>query len=506
MKRKLFTLLMLLVSVFAVVAISNTKDVEAANTNNSNEKWSAIGTINGSSWNKDFPLEYNATTDRYELEIALTVNQEFKIRLNNAWTTSIGYGGKTVDGISTYLSNSGGNFKVKTTGNYILWVKDDNVRNYGDKSYGFGIEKAAEVVYQTIKHFDKDGVEVKNEKVIKNSAYNPHFVEVEGYRLEGWYKDKALTQKMEKGSKVSSDLNLYPKYVEAQDYVIYFKDANNLFGTKVNAYMWSNALSGDNTWPGVAMENVGERGWKITVDASKSFDSIIFNNGSSQTGDLVLNAESGDTYVLSKDGSNYSATVEKTGVYYALQDLINPHYNSGVYTRTTNILIDKKAIEADYGKHFHRPENGANVLLDRTTEFVGNYLYFVETKVAFGTSAEGKLVEFTWDGEYDNSAANGNAIEDAFVTLYDFMNLADGWTLVDGKYVNTSAAAKDAAEAFTAPGWISPDTNYTDYSQVVVYEDAGKLVIELYVDSTNSGIVTSPEVNGHCLFSKAIIG
>ena len=105
--KKLFTLLALFVSVFTLVLVAKTKNVEAANTDTSNEKWYAIGTINGTSWNTDFELKYDATDDRYELEIALTAGNEFKIRKDKAWTTSIGYGGNTGAGISTYLSNSG---------------------------------------------------------------------------------------------------------------------------------------------------------------------------------------------------------------------------------------------------------------------------------------------------------------------------------------------------------------------------------------------------------------
>ena len=172
-KNKIFSSLLAVAAVLCVsgqVAAQELNKVEAANVDNSKEKWSAIGTISGSSWNKDFPLTYDSVDDRYELEIALTAGNEFKIRLNNAWATSIGYGGNTGAGISTYLSKSGENFKVTTTGNYVLWVKDDNVKNYGDKSYGFGIDKAAEVVYHTVTHYNSDGSVLETDsKVLKNS-------------------------------------------------------------------------------------------------------------------------------------------------------------------------------------------------------------------------------------------------------------------------------------------------------------------------------------------------
>ena len=514
MKRKLLTLLLVLASVFGIFAIANKTSsvVKAANTDNSKESWYAIGTINGTSWNTDFPLSYNEATDRYELVITLAVNNEFKIRLNKSWTTSIGYGGKTGDGISTYLSNSGGNFKVKTAGNYVLWVKDDNVRNYGDKSYGFGIEPYVEVIKEfKVTHHSFSGEVLKEESVQENSLYMPAFEEVEGYRLEGWYTNKELTKKMEKGTQITADLVLYPKYVEVSDYVVYFED-NGTLGSEVYVYMYSDSFDGhfNNAWPGVKLEKT-EKGYLVQVDASKSFDKIIFNGGNDkpQTANLDLNCNNGDTYILgAKDSEGkYTATVKATGVSYSFADLINTHYNGGVYTRTTHIYIDKDAIAADFGTHFHNAQGGDNVHLDRTTKFVDDYLYFVETGVAFGTSADGKLTQFTWEGSYANSDSDVNAIENAFYTLFDLMNAEAEWTYADGVYTTTNKTVIKIAEGFTAPGWQSPTAAYTDYTQVTVsVNEAGQLVVSLWVSATNSGIVTSTAVGDHVLFAEAIIG
>lgn len=204
---------------------------------------------------------------------------------------------------------------------------------------------------------------------------------------------------------------------------------------------------------------------------------------------------------------NTTQATESSTLPTELKSMFDTYYNGGTYVKGSQIFINKSAVEDDFETHFHNPKGGDNVILDRVTRYCGNYLYFVDTNVGFATSDEGELVEFTYvEGQNYTSASTTNAIEEAFVTLYDFMNdstLASGWELVGDKYVNTTAAVKKAAEAFTAPGWKSPDANYTDYSQVVVYESEQELVIELYVYSTNKGIVTTAADGEHCLFSKA---
>ena len=376
---------------------------------------------------------------------------------------------------------------------------------------GFGIDKVTEVKTYTITHYKKDGSVLSTETVNEGTVYLPKFSEEEGFKLEGWYTDNSLTKKMEKGTAVTSNLTLYPKYVEATDYVIYFKDSSNVLGNTPYVYMWADALTGDNTWPGVALEKDQDRGWKITVDASKSFDSIIFNNGASETIktedlDLTL-ARNGDTFVLGAKGAeNYTATVEHTGVLYGLKDLVSEYYNDGVYTRNTVININDTA-KSEISEYFHNAgsekDSWANLQLVRQTNFCGNYLYFNEgSKAGFGTSANGTLTSFTWNGSYDNSISVGNAIDSYFVTLKDFaelvnnstnngasgVDLSEGWSYADGVYTSTSPAVREAVKAFAAPGWVDAG-NYTDFEKVTISVEKGALVISLHVHSTNTGVL-----------------
>jgi hypothetical protein len=280
-----------LVSALSLFAKAPTSAHAAGNgVDNSKEKWSAIGTIQGSNWDKDFDLVYDSADDRYEVVLDLKANNEFKIRLNHAWGTDFGYGGNTGSNISTYLTSAGSNFKVKTANTYTLWVKDDNVKNYGDKSYGFGIEiyTATIAEYTVTYHFDETTTDTRTVTEIEDIPLL--FEKVEGKRLEGWYTDETLTTKFNKGTKPTSDLHLYANYVEAENYPIYILDENKLITGSAYLYLWCDAFDGHNNkaWPGQAVSS--ENGfYEIWIDAAETFDRLILNNnGTKQTVDVTL--------------------------------------------------------------------------------------------------------------------------------------------------------------------------------------------------------------------------
>lgn len=511
-----------LIGVFGIISLllvgglvhHTTKSIYAANTDNSKEKWSAIGTIGGSSWNKDFPLVYDATDDRYELEIALTAGNEFKIRLNNAWTTSIGYGGHTGAGITTYLSKSGENFKVKTTGNYVLWVKDDNVRNYGDRSYGFGIDKAAEAKYYTVKQFKKDGTLASTESILENSVYSPTFYEEEGFRLEGWYTDSTLITKFVSGTSITKDLSLYPKYIEDKDYKVYFSD-NGTLGASVYAYMWSDSHNEHHNaeWPGEKLEKDSSGKYVIDIDVSKSFNKVIFTNNTSQTFDIELNAANEDTYVLGDKATsgeysgNYYATLEKTGI----TNVLTRHYNNGTYTRNTTINLNTEALD-DISTHFH-----GSVVLERTTYFKPGELWMSRgtgtTYSYYGTDSSGNMTSGSAEAnvipttlgtvakthkDWNNVEEDG--MEGFYVTLKDIMEKSSTveWTYFNGVYSTTGLTEEFLA--FTAPCLLDTQ-NYVQYTGVEVEEVGETLVLRLLASETNSGAL-SVETN---VLSQAVI-
>ena len=285
--KKLAGLMMGLLAVAGLAGLGAADVTKADATKGAGDEiWSMTGTMTGWSVSaKTYTFTYN--NSRYELKVNLAANDEFKIIYNySSW--DIGYGQNTGGGISTYLSNSGGNFKVKTAGYYLLIVKDDNVHNYGDKSYGFSIEVCEEeLASYSVTYYDGATVK-KSETLEEGTAIQCPLYEKEGYMLEGWYTDANLTNKFEKGSQIKSDLNLYANYVKTDSYVVYF-DAGTW--TTVNAHIWSDDVVSGTEWPGVAMTNVaGTSFYYYEMPVEKSYDRIIFNtsSGSTQTVNIDL--------------------------------------------------------------------------------------------------------------------------------------------------------------------------------------------------------------------------
>lgn len=159
-----------------------------------------------------------------------------------------------------------------------------------------------------------DGATVlSTEEKTEGTAYTAsYFKEKEGYRFEGWYTNASLTTAYVNGTALKGALNLYAKYVAAEDYVIYVDTSAKSTITKVNAYMWGTKHTNNNTWPGVAAEKVANGLFKVTVDASKTFDKVIFSYGDgddNQTVDLDLTLVGNTTYVITfKSGAKDTAT------------------------------------------------------------------------------------------------------------------------------------------------------------------------------------------------------
>ena len=108
--------------------------------------------------------------------------------------------------------------------------------------------------------------------------------------------------------------------------VVYLKNTANW--STVNCYMWNSGTDANGTWPGVAMTSLGDGVYMY--QASKSFASCIFNNGSTQTGDLV--AKNGYIY----DNSTGQWSVYDTSPIQVKSYTADPA--SDVYTGTTVTL------------------------------------------------------------------------------------------------------------------------------------------------------------------------
>ncbi|MEE1218464.1 MAG: starch-binding protein [Ruminococcus sp.] len=123
------------------------------------------------------------------------------------------------------------------------------------------------------------------------------------------------------------------------DFTVYFKNTNNW--SNVYCYMWNNDGDKNNSWPGVAMTNLGNGVW--SYKASKFYGSCIFyNSESNRTGDIVpakygqiynfgtsswsayANSDSADSYLSIEPIENDRATVKLSSnieyYYYGIKE------------------------------------------------------------------------------------------------------------------------------------------------------------------------------------------
>ena len=271
----------------------------------------------------------------------------------------------------------------------------------------------------------------------------------------------------------------------------------------------------------LSVSGASTSGTTVTVNFSEPQDSFTVASLSSQVRFEKITV----TYVQGEQEDPVISSLKKTFKHY---------YNSGEFVRETEIFIDKGAIIDDVKNGniemediFHNPgkaeETYANVILDRTTTFGDNYLYF-DNGVGFGTSEEGKLIQFTYVDEDTIPNSEKNAIDEFFITLKDFADLtaeskdvngdlSSGWTVAGDVYSNSTAIVISTALQFTAPGWVSPDENYVDFDSVTMHiNEDGNLEIRVWaageegkLDSAKLEEADLDSTGDHLVFSRAIV-
>ncbi|MBE6132012.1 MAG: hypothetical protein E7180_01285 [Erysipelotrichaceae bacterium] len=152
------------------------------------------------------------------------------------------------------------------------------------------------------------------------TLYYPIHIEIEGNKLEAWYTNTSLTSKFDAGVNIldGSELNLYAKYSPAEDYFLYIDTTQLTDWSVESVYFWNGYFrSHNNTWPGNmdAVTDLGNGIIQISVDASKSYTSLIVNDGAQndakQTVDITLTPQ--NVYYIvqnTKEGEKYNVSVE----------------------------------------------------------------------------------------------------------------------------------------------------------------------------------------------------
>ncbi len=146
---------------------------------------------------------------------------------------------------------------------------------------------------------------IGTDEILVDDSYTPTFVYQQGFKLEGWYTDAALTTPYVVGV-LDGDISLYGKYTAVDDYYVYFRKPDD-WDSSINAYYYREGAgiplgSQAEGWPGDPMIDVmaGGHGYVIKVDAGYNPNIIIFNDGTNQTGNTPLLA--GKVYTYSGEG------------------------------------------------------------------------------------------------------------------------------------------------------------------------------------------------------------
>ena len=209
------------------------------------------------------------------------------------------------------------------------------------------------------------------------------------------------------------------------------------------------------------------------------------------------------------------------GTYTASQSvrlLFEKYYNNGYYTKDSVLNVNDTAI-SEIKTYFHASAS----IRYRRTVYTPSALEMVTSVdgVSYSNSIsryEDKDGKVYHTGLGDDYYVNWSSVEDKFVTLDDFINdNSIYWTYSNGVYTHnlsspTFVAGDDVeddmtrmAREFVAPMWLAPDEincNYHKFTKLTVEVVNEVLVIKLYVDGLNSGILVDGADN---VFSQVSI-
>lgn len=155
--------------------------------------------------------------------------------------------------------------------------------------------------------------------------------------------------------------------------LVFFK--NTAGWSNVNAYMWKDGAGNNGGWPGKPMTNIGDDIWQYEVTGN--YDKIIFNNGSTQTGDLSF---PGSGYVFDYSTSKWEIYDTSPIVVKSVStDVASPQYKGSEITATANAVSTEGTVY--YKISVKNPSGVTSVLKDFSTAAsvkwtptaVGNY-------------------------------------------------------------------------------------------------------------------------------------
>lgn len=213
----------------------------------------------------------------------------------------------------------------------------------------------------------------------------------------------------------------------------------------------------------------------------------------------------------------------------ALNTLKEKYYNSGNYTKDTNIFLTEDAINRlTQNNGFHQTSE-----LKRTTYYTADALWMSKTTSTgatqysyYGTAADGNLTSATVANpkeepsnpkiaatktheNWHNTAEDG--MEGFYITLKDIVATKEQmWVKTGDVYESTDAEVIAWFKAFCAPcylGFTEGTENFIDLVKVSIEEHKNSLVLKLYASGTNDGLILNSDGKSTTdeVFAKAVV-
>ena len=233
---------------------------------------------------------------------SLSAGDTFKFVVNGSTWVGWGNGVSYPSGKFTSESGNGSNFKVVTSGSYILKAID-GIDGYGDKSYGIVIENNTVTTYTVTKHAVLDGVletgNIGTDVVPATDTYAvPSAIHRAGYHFGGWYTNQACTTAYTAGT-LTANLDLYAKYTSlVDDTYIYYVTGSTSTTTNYVYTFGGDDQFGD--WPGTKITDVPGvqevHGVMSFQGTSQNIYKIPYATAASDTG-IIIHTNSGSQTV-----------------------------------------------------------------------------------------------------------------------------------------------------------------------------------------------------------------
>lgn len=300
--------------------------------------------------NLDYKFEFKEITESghnvYDLKIRLEDGTQFHLLRNYDSSAPMGHNDTSSETNSEYFTVRGTYFQIIGTNDYIITFTDNSTISW---TRNLHIEPYTPVD-RTLTYHISD-TETESEVYFEGTRWNSKFYEKEGYHLEGWYTEQEFINKFERNDRIDGDMDLYPKYVETDDYTIIVEKDNFYFDSESNPVMHINYRRNnlDNALVTVEIDESPsiDNYYMVTVDASKSFDTISIGASiegtARQTEEFSLTPHK--TYEVELMGEDFTPWVEVKTLAYSLVSLLydlGGEWNENTGT-TTNCAANYQA-------------------------------------------------------------------------------------------------------------------------------------------------------------------